>query len=132
MLDDLVADNTILADAGAKSQRLAELWVLADKLILPRLQNLVLVTIRKISNRTDTIPTGIIPYVYEHTGKGSLLRRFIVDLCCLELSAAYLTTQGSFTKDFLLDLAFAMATERDIIGASIDFSVTDYLVEENV
>ncbi|TVY89926.1 hypothetical protein LAWI1_G004842 [Lachnellula willkommii] len=66
------------ADSSLQGKNLAALYVLADRLAMPSLQNLVLETIEDISVKSDTIPNTCLHYVYENTSKGSQLRRFFV------------------------------------------------------
>jgi hypothetical protein len=60
---------------------LVELWVLADKLRIPRLQNLVIDTIHAIEEKTLFAPSPLsLRYIYENTAPGSQLRLFAVEI----------------------------------------------------
>lgn len=60
---------------------LVELWVLADKLRIPHLQNLVIDTIHAIEEKTLFAPSPLsLQYIYDNTAPGSQLRRFAVEV----------------------------------------------------
>ncbi|PMD52237.1 uncharacterized protein K444DRAFT_709284 [Hyaloscypha bicolor E] len=56
---------------------LAKLCVLADKLLLPQMQNQVLDRVQEIRNAAGRIPTECLHYVYNNTPPGSPLRRWM-------------------------------------------------------
>jgi hypothetical protein len=53
---------------------LAELWVLAEKMAVPALQNLVIEKIIAIRENTIAVPTATIPYIYQRT---AIIARFV-------------------------------------------------------
>lgn len=65
---------------------LCELWVLADKLSMPKLQNCALKKLEMI----DGLFPGCIEYVYSYTQDGSLLRQFLVRQCVNNLDSSEL------------------------------------------
>lgn len=66
---------------------LAELWVLADKLCIGRLQNTVIFSIFRISQLRGTIPTSTYQYIFENTTESSKLRKFTIDFALAHASA---------------------------------------------
>ena len=57
---------------------LVQLWILADQLIIPELQNLVIDKINEISDVTRKVPTALLDYVYANTSVKSPLRRWFL------------------------------------------------------
>ena len=57
---------------------LAELWVLADKMVMPELRNFVVQKMIEIRQRIGLIPIGILHYIYDETAIDSPLRRLMV------------------------------------------------------
>ncbi|KAH8767174.1 hypothetical protein F5882DRAFT_413414 [Hyaloscypha sp. PMI_1271] len=57
---------------------LIQLWILADKLLIPELQNLVIDRIDDIREVTEVIPTDCLHSVYSNTSAGSPLSRWFV------------------------------------------------------
>lgn len=87
---------------------LVQLWVLAEKLDVARLQNRVIDLLYKIYKRDAAISTVNLRYVYDNTKEGSALRRFFVHQCtyCLEPQVLQLEPQH-FPPAMLLELAMA-------------------------
>ncbi|CZT09925.1 uncharacterized protein RCO7_02246 [Rhynchosporium graminicola] len=67
----------------SKSFTLVELWVLADMLLMPSLQNAIIDVMMKIYYQDADFPAYICEYVYQHTEKDSALRRLLVKQCTL-------------------------------------------------
>lgn len=65
----------------ARFMSLAELWVLADKFVIPALQNHVILSMGRIQEVTRTYPLVTYKYMYQNTTIGSALRRHIIDNC---------------------------------------------------
>jgi len=59
-------------------QALVELWVLADKLLIRRLQNDAMRQIQALSDKFAVLATKCLHYVYENTGKDSPLRKVFI------------------------------------------------------
>ncbi|KAE9381285.1 hypothetical protein N431DRAFT_301748, partial [Stipitochalara longipes BDJ] len=55
---------------------LVKLWILADELLLPRLQNAVLYKLQRIREAFRHTPLKCLHYVYEHTEFASPLREW--------------------------------------------------------
>jgi hypothetical protein len=113
---------------------LSNLWVLADKLLIPRLQNLVINSIEKIRkklNMVATWPTNL-NYIYSNTTPESPLRRLIVHHCATNLAIGSFSTHGNqFPKEMLLDIITFLSTShstRSALASSRD--IKDYEVKE--
>ncbi|TVY15075.1 hypothetical protein LARI1_G006126 [Lachnellula arida] len=65
---------------------LIQLYMLADKLLIPRLQNTIIQVMHQHARENKLVLVETLEYVYEETEKGSLLRRFVLDLELLGLS----------------------------------------------
>jgi hypothetical protein len=103
---------------------LLRLWVLADKMMVPRLQNMTINAIENFRKSTLTLPSDEFAYVYENTDTGSQLRRILVEQCVRFLE-----------KDVLRDLNFLKALPRDMlldITCSLEYvspTWTDYSLQ---
>jgi hypothetical protein len=90
--------------------RLAQLWVLADQLLIPKLQNLVLRIFDEIRIELKILPVNCFSYVYENTSKDSKIRLyFLHHYACYTHSDEYAEYADFFSKEMLLDLAIAHA-----------------------
>jgi len=112
---------------------LAELWVLAVKLAIPKLQNCALGKISQRYKSTNRVPLDVLSYVYENTTDRSPLWAFWVDKCAWSLSP--LEHGKAFPKSLLVDLAFLWSAARELnqmkystpedTGVSNDFVLVD-------
>ena len=106
-LNDESSDDETYSDStwDENNRGLVELWILADRLCIPQLQNFALESINKISDKLLMVPTGIFNYTYEHTTAGCQLRRFLVELCARGLKSWFYSVESeSFPRDMLIDL----------------------------
>ncbi|TVY41600.1 hypothetical protein LOCC1_G007764 [Lachnellula occidentalis] len=88
------------------------LWALADKLLLPGLQNEVVDWIDRVCTEEVFFPTHCLKHVYDCTGAGSLLRKlFIVQTAHYMPSSWYTTEAKYFPQEFLVDLAEYFSTK---------------------
>ncbi|CZT09875.1 uncharacterized protein RCO7_15045 [Rhynchosporium graminicola] len=89
---------------NSETRALIELWVLAAKLILQPLQNLVL---RKL----DLVRAY---FAYENTAKGSLLRLFLVHRAA-GMTRSYIDENPQrFSREMLVEMVVAMGNEHDL------------------
>lgn len=101
--------------AQSEDMALAELWVLADKLCIPALGNLVLDKIFLISKHQNTLAVPTYYYIFENTSETSGLRRYTIDFCFYYLLGSSLEEWESyFPRELLLALAVNFAKERDL------------------
>jgi len=83
---------------------LAELWILGDRFLMPKLQNQAIKAIWELSDITATVPTNIFHYVYENTVFGSQLRHLMISFCVLDLTVQEIGDEvDDFPKELLLD-----------------------------
>jgi hypothetical protein len=86
-------------------QLLVELWVLADKLLIPSLQNAVIQELEKLRAFHKTTSTKFLHYVYDKTGPGSPLRRLFVHWCAFNVASDWFSKKpGHFPQEMLIDL----------------------------
>lgn len=118
--DDDEEEITSLAteqEYACHEYNLIKLWVAADRLLVPSLQNLI---IRKLEDMWDTTDgpfasTTWVPYIYKHTATDCPLRKLVVDCYAYCLTARHLKTcEGSFPNEFLFDLAMVFAAHVGI------------------
>lgn len=100
-----------LHETDEENLALIQLWILAEKLLIPQLQNLVLRAMNKTQGVAG-VSSRNIRYVYDHTDKGSLLRKYIVHRCaCFVDPERYEEESQSFPQEMLLELAAAFASK---------------------
>jgi hypothetical protein len=113
-------------EAGYEEDRgLFGLWILADKLGMPRLQNLAIESVEKIFQKTIQLPTPHLRYIYDNTSASSLLRRYMVKRCQDLSQTSWTDNPNVFPHAFLIDFAAYTAS----YDAEDDFEMKDYLVD---
>ena len=119
-----------------KAKTLIRLWVLADKLLVPELQNLVIDAINKRVELNGYVQDNMCSYIYENTVKGSQLRRLLVSHVAWRLKSSCLTVEGGHTREMLIDLACHLkdwikqfGTHRPIVNVK-DFYVNTNGIDE--
>jgi hypothetical protein len=110
------------------------LWVLAEKLLIPSLQNLVVRELISHRAKTGVTPTLYFNYVYENTSAGSPLRRLILDTCAAFLVSSWYSEHSSqFPKEMLLDLV-TMMTKSSSTAFKVEYDpsnrTSQYMVDE--
>ena len=116
---------------------LVGLWVLADKFLIPRLQNLVINLIDEIG-RITIVPAAI-AYAYENTAVDSPLRKiYVSQVAWTSQSQLFVVFASCLPKQFALDVAAAcrtIMTKRGIVNTTstdcISRQVGDYYVKED-
>lgn len=107
-LEDSQDDPDPKEDSSTLSpdMQLVQLWILADKLGLGRLQNQVVDNIEEEEYRTNFVPTWCAKYIYENTVDGNPLRRLLVHQCFWHLDHKFFAEfPEQFPKELLLDYA---------------------------
>jgi len=106
------------SEADEQNLAIVHLWILADKLLIPHLQNQVMRVFSKlVSQGLDEydgqyFSTNWIPMAYERTPPDSPLRHLAVDLCLFEVWTSWRNSnQDHFPREILLD--FSGAIELD-------------------
>lgn len=69
---------------------LFQLWVLADKMLIPRLQNMVMDKIDELARYTRLTPTSHVRYTWKNTQYGSPLRAWYLKEYAYEFKRKYL------------------------------------------
>lgn len=73
--DDNLTEQSVQED-NDEILSLAQLWVLADQLLIPKLQNLILRMFEEISIKLQVVHVNCLSYVYENTSKDSKIRLY--------------------------------------------------------
>jgi hypothetical protein len=101
-------------DAGEEipdQDDLIRLWVLGQRLLVPKLQDQTIDALHKRSDEDWTAPTHMTKYIYDNTVEGSALRRWIVDQCTLVDPDCFVPEQiEGFPREMLFELAAKFAT----------------------
>jgi hypothetical protein len=107
---------------------LVKLWVLADKLLIPQLQNSTLEALEKIQKKFNIVATYCLGYVSINISKESGLRRWFVQFIS-SLGAEYFNEDDAdeVPHDILLDIIVLLYNDKQKIYADIDLK--EYLVE---
>lgn len=91
---------------------LVQLWVTADRLLIPRLQNAVMLTLDDLWNNPEDerhSTTGCLSYVYEHTSIGSPLRSMVVDqFAYVAVPRRISEHPDDLPREMLVDLALVL------------------------
>lgn len=89
------------------------LWVLAGKLLIPRLQNAALCKFAQTIDWFKCFPTQSLEYIYENTSEDSLLRKYVIDEVTWHLApGCFIEVPHHFSKQMLLDSAVASRTNH--------------------
>ncbi|KAL3417828.1 ankyrin repeat-containing protein [Phlyctema vagabunda] len=100
---------------ASMEMRLIALWVLADRLLMPRLQHFLIACIRDVIKHFGQVEYMIFKFVYDSTPAGSALRR------CYTRIAAYLVEpsfdqRAGYPEELVFDV---LAELRNQIAGSI-------------
>jgi hypothetical protein len=100
------AFNDFDGDAAAKEDMcLVKLWVLADKLLIPQLQNMTLDALVKICGKAQGLATRCLDYVCVNTSKDSGLRRWFIHRCAFRIeSKSFLEHPEEYPHQLLLEI----------------------------
>jgi len=115
---------------------LLELWVLAEKLLIPTLQNMAIIEYHKNVTESGAIPITKFGYIYENTSAGSPLRLLVVDQCAGGLTTTCYAEQPSyFPHEMLIDIVtrYSALTHEDkqsLAKLNPDSGFAKFLVQE--
>jgi hypothetical protein len=134
MLDTQQPEERLIGDPKKDEDRaLVQLWILADKLIIPELQNLVINKIDKICEVTGNIPTAVLDSVYAKTSVESPLRRWFFYQCSTQLESDWFTKHPEhFPQEMLIELAAFWSSNMTVqarVGFMEKTSITNFEVE---
>ena len=112
---------------------LLELWILADKLLVPRLRNRALLLFEGSRVKHNHIHMAQLMNAWTNTGDGCGLRRYLTNIIVRLLpEEVYKKHQQCFTKDMLLEVAFLVKDILDIGGKISQFpAIETFYVEVN-
>jgi hypothetical protein len=117
-----------------KSQSLVQLWILAEKLEMPRLQNAVVREFQTMRDRGEPVPTLSLKYVYEHFPRTNPLRRLFIHQCAGGLSSWLTEHSEQFSKEMLLGvtvyLSKAIQSKMSAKDLRDNTNISDYFVLE--
>ena len=90
-------------------QGLVHLWLLADRLLVPSLQNKALDLIESTRQQkgNDRLPSEIFPVIYENTNAESALRLYVVRVCSAPYLAKIKNTKN-YPHEMLVDVINAI------------------------
>ncbi|KAF8851443.1 hypothetical protein BDZ45DRAFT_766719 [Acephala macrosclerotiorum] len=113
----------------SEDQSLVDLWVLADELQMPALQNRAMKTVYDIAEKTDLLPSQSFKRLYEKTSQDSQLRKFIshytANCLCVEFYKSV-----NLPTEMLIDMAMFLSAERKTKKFS-KVKASDYYVKED-
>jgi hypothetical protein len=84
---------------------LAELWVLADKMAMHKLQNFIVRQIVEIRNQCHAVAIKTLPYIYNRTAVNSPLRGLMISEVAQHCHEDEFDDPEDFPHEFLIDLA---------------------------
>ena len=112
-----------------KARILCELWILADKLRIPRLQNTILHQLEAHCEFANVVPTSSIRYIWDNTSPGAGLRRWLLYQIAHHLkTSAIINHPERFPPDILLELAvytIDQYSEGSRLGGIAAFNIVD-------
>jgi len=99
----------VAEDQTFKASALPILWVLAEKLLIPSLQNLTIDSIEQYRKDKKVILGPSIKYIYSNTSAGSPLRKLLVDQCASSvIRTAFSENPQYYPQEMLIELAGVM------------------------
>jgi hypothetical protein len=112
---------------GRKTAILVKLWVLADILLIPILQNQIVMAIENLRKRENFTATFVLPYVCKNTARNSPLRALLRDQCLWELKRSWIREHPrEFPTDLFVDMieVLQVCVERRPVR-----DMRDYLID---
>lgn len=124
------------ADKLAKDKptipQLLDVWILADYLLAPQLQNFLVNMMESKHMKRAVPPVNDFTYFYQHTQKGSPMRQFLVDLCIFRFRGedgnAYRTNIGFMPREMASDIMITLARRADGLEKGPPFAGRKYHV----
>lgn len=111
---------------------LCQLWVLADKLLVPQLQNQTIRTMVDLRVKTNIIPTLSLEYIWANTSPGNPLRRLLVHQCATLAPSCYFNYSTRYPQEMLIELAEFHAQFRDSARLRKESGMDDNLAQYEV
>lgn len=134
LLSEWVYTQKLEGDFGGKIVAVANLirlWILAGKLLIPKLQNLVINLIHDAEVKYTQISTSQFKYLWEHTSSDSALRRYFVSQCVRRpLSESFRTSYEQYPVEMLAEICVQLRQNAIERGCS-PTRMIDYHVKED-
>ena len=108
--------------------RLADLYIIGDTYGIPELQNSVMDCLVAWMNKINgSIPTLILPHVYENTPKDCCLQRFLVERAVcrytfMRKGNSFEIRKRLFPQQYLMDIVLEFYNRRDGASNPIDWN----------
>jgi hypothetical protein len=120
-----------LGGTSDSGNRLARLWILAEKLLIPRLQNLAIDRLEEKRIEYKLFYTSVLHHVWDSTAHDSPLLRLFMHQCVWNLEPnVYLVNINEFPKQMLAEICFLYA-ERIQSNAKFSRNMADFHVKED-
>jgi hypothetical protein len=120
-----------LGGASVAGDKLARLWVLAERLLIPRLQNLAIDRIDEKRIECKFIYTTALQHVWDSTAHDSPLRRLFIQQCAWNINAdVYRSSIDRFPKQMLAEICF-LFRENAKSDAKASRNMADFHVKED-
>ena len=132
--------QTLEGDLGGKvkahqaGQNLWKLWVLAEKLLIPRLQNQVIDRIEATRDEFNVIYPYSVKYVWENTASDSPLRRLFIRHCAWVVDGSWFRSHPEeLPHEALIEICSLLREEVKFTdgNARIRKMVSDFYVKED-
>lgn len=113
------------------TSNLYKLWVLAEKLLVLTLQNLIIDTIEMLRPKHNTVSTPSAQYIWSNATADSPLRRLFLQQCVWHLKGdVFRSSPDLFPKEMLSELCYLfreITTKQNVPPRNL----VDYYVKEN-
>jgi hypothetical protein len=120
-----------LGGVSVSGNKLARLWILAEKLLIPRLQNLAIKRLEEKRIEYSFIHIGAFQHVWDNTAQDSPLRRLIIHHCVWNLNKnTYRSSIENFPKEMLAEICF-LFRDNTISNAKFSINMADFYVKED-
>lgn len=121
-----------LAEDRPTFSQLLDVWILADYLLAPQLQNFLVDLMEAKHMKRAVPPVNDFACFYRRTQSGSPMRKFLVDLCIFrfrgEEGQAYRTNIGFMPPEMIVDIMIALARRADGLERGAPFAGRKYHV----
>jgi hypothetical protein len=120
-----------LGGASDVGSNLARLWVLAERLLIPRLQNLAIDRLEEKHRECNLVYTGILQHVWDSTAHDSPLPQLFIHHCVWNLKPeSYRSCIDSFPKQMLAEICF-LFRENPKFNLKYSRNMADFHVKED-
>jgi len=122
---------SVSTDAVLEGSSFIQLWILADRLMIPNLQNTAMELILQMTLIYRTVWINEITSIYNNTSKNSPLRQVLMDQGAWKLNEESIKQNPDFFSfESLIDIACACRKLLTTQSIQPSLSIADYKVEE--